>query len=111
LSAEAARASRSKRSKRHRVGGDVLGQEFQRDGPAESQVLGLVHDSHAAASQDFEDSIVREDLSWQQRGGACSFVSERFLREPRSQGVSENAVRCGAVLQQREDFLCQRRIA
>ncbi len=45
-----------------RVGGWLLGQEFQRHVPAKLGVLGHVHDSHAAATQFFDNAVVRDGL-------------------------------------------------
>ncbi len=40
------------------VGGDVVGQEFQRDGAAELGVLGLVNDAHPAAAEPFGNAVM-----------------------------------------------------
>ena len=41
---------------------DIVGQELKRDKTAKSRVLGLIHHSHAAAAQLFNDSVVRDSL-------------------------------------------------
>ena len=43
--------------------GQVVGKKFKRDKPAEGGILGLVDNTHAAATQRFEDSIVRDGLA------------------------------------------------
>jgi hypothetical protein len=44
------------------------GEEFQRNGPAEPSVFGLVDDTHPATAQLFEDAVVRN-----------GFTDERFV--------------------------------
>src|SRR5689334_5355202 len=43
--------------------GDVVGKEFQRDEPLELGVLGLVDDTHPAAAQLLENSVVGYGLA------------------------------------------------
>ena len=43
--------------------GQVVGKKFKCDKPAEGEILGLVDNTHAAAAQRFEDSIVRDGLA------------------------------------------------
>ena len=45
------------------IGGDVVGQKFERDESAERQVFGFVDDSHAAATEFFDDAVVRDSLA------------------------------------------------
>ncbi len=48
---------------RLRVVPHVVGQELQRDAPAELEVFGLVDDAHAAAAQLLEDPVVGDGLA------------------------------------------------
>src|SRR5882762_1985460 len=43
--------------------GDLVGQEFERDKAMQPGVLGLVDDSHAAATELFDDAVVRDGLA------------------------------------------------
>ncbi len=54
------RASRWKRSRALVVGGGLLGEKLQRDMTTQDQVFGLVDDAHAAATELFQDAIVRD---------------------------------------------------
>ncbi len=42
---------------------EVFGEKFERDKPAEGWILGFVNNTHAAAAQLFDDSIVRDGLA------------------------------------------------
>ena len=44
---------------RLRVVGDIVGEKFQSDGAVEAGVLGFVDDTHAAATEFFDDAVVR----------------------------------------------------
>ena len=46
-----------------RVGGELGGQELERDVPAELRVLGLVDDAHAAAAELRDDPVVGDGLA------------------------------------------------
>ena len=49
---------------------EVFGEKFERDKPAEGWILRLVDNTHAAAAQLFDDSIVRDGLAdhWERCG-------------------------------------------
>src|SRR5712691_11505269 len=49
--------------KRLAVLGELLGQEFQCDGPAEFCIFGLIHHTHPAATELFQDAIVGDRLA------------------------------------------------
>ena len=61
--AEAACASRSKRLRACGVWREPVRKEFQGDEAVELGVLGLVDHSHAAATEFFEDAVVRDGLA------------------------------------------------
>jgi hypothetical protein len=44
--------------------GNVIGQKFQSDRPVQGQVLGLVDDTHAAATEFLDDVVVRNGLAY-----------------------------------------------
>src|SRR5712672_1467971 len=48
---------------RLRLAGHFFGKEFERDEPSELSVLGFVHHTHAAATQLFDDVVVRDSLA------------------------------------------------
>src|ERR1700733_8618515 len=45
------------------VVGEIVGEKFQGDGPAESRVFGFVNHTHTAATKHFEDAIVGNGLA------------------------------------------------
>jgi len=45
------------------IGGESIGQELQGNVPPQSQVLSPVDDAHAAATQPFQDPVVRNRLA------------------------------------------------
>src|SRR5208283_2258710 len=45
-----------------RVLSDIIGQKLQGDKAVQAYVLGLVDDTHAAAAELFEDTVMRDDL-------------------------------------------------
>jgi len=47
--------------------GDVFGEEFQGDEAIEPGVFGLVYNAHAAATQLFNDAVVRDSLAYHER--------------------------------------------
>src|ERR1700686_1250336 len=46
-----------------RIPGDVVGQKFHCDKAEQSEVFGLVNDTHTAAAKLFEDAVMRNGLS------------------------------------------------
>ena len=46
-----------------RISGHFFGQELERDEAVQPRVLGLVHDSHAAAAELLDDAVVRDCLA------------------------------------------------
>ena len=46
-----------------RILGQVIGNKFKCDEPAEGGILGLVDNTHAAAAQHFNDSVMGDDLA------------------------------------------------
>jgi hypothetical protein len=52
-----------KASQSLRVAGDLVGQEFEGDKPAQAGVFGLVDHTHAAATQSFEGAVMGEGLA------------------------------------------------
>jgi hypothetical protein len=60
FSADAARASRWKRSSACGIGSSAVGQELDRDVPAQAHVLGSVDDAHAARAELSRQTIVRD---------------------------------------------------
>jgi hypothetical protein len=46
-----------------RVFGEIFGKEFQCDKTAEFRVLGLVNNSHAAATEFLHDAVMRDGLA------------------------------------------------
>src|SRR5271156_2956512 len=55
-------------AKRLRIFRYVVRQELQRDKPAEFYVLSLVNHTHAAATEFFDDPVVRDGLTDEGRG-------------------------------------------
>ena len=53
----------AKTLERLRVLRHFIGKEFQGDEAAKFSVLGLVHDAHAAATDFFDNSVVRYDFA------------------------------------------------
>ena len=51
-----------------RIFGYVVGQEFERDKAAELDIFGLVNHTHAAATELFDDAVVRDGLTDEGRG-------------------------------------------
>ena len=60
------------------------GQKLQRDVPAQIDVLGFVHHSHAATAQLVQDAVVRDGFAGDQRSTPKCFTDGR-LRPPASQ--------------------------
>jgi hypothetical protein len=52
-----------KTSERLRVAGDFFGQKFEGDEAAQASVFGLVDNTHATASELFDDAIVGDVLA------------------------------------------------
>src|SRR5271169_3521713 len=55
--------------------GHVVRKKFERDKPAKGRILRLINDTHTAAAQHFNDSIVGDDLAdhWADNGEALRF--------------------------------------
>jgi hypothetical protein len=85
LRADAARASRRKRS-RARIVSNVFGQEFQSHESAQAGVLGFVDNPHPAATQLFDDAVVRDALADQEErlrpSGGNLRVDEQASQRP-----------------------------
>jgi hypothetical protein len=61
--AEAGPRLAAKTFQRLRVVGQVLGQELQRDWPTEFSVLSLVHHTHPAAAEPFDDPVMGDGFA------------------------------------------------
>ena len=48
---------------RSTIPGDLIGQNLERHFAPQLQVLGTIHDTHAATAQLFDDAIVRNGLT------------------------------------------------
>ena len=70
---------------RLRIVGDVVGQKLQGHKPAEHEVLGLVHHTHASATQLFQDTIVRNGLT--DHGGPTLWRDVRSRTKASQSGV------------------------
>ena len=51
-----------------RVGGDILGQEFQGDETTKLRVLGFVDHAHSTAAEFFYDAVVGDGTTYEGRG-------------------------------------------
>ncbi len=72
---------------RLRIGGELVGKEFQSYQAAERGVFGLVHDPHSAATEFFEDAVMRNGLVQRRPGLAHRAVMLRRA-EPQVNGGS-----------------------
>ncbi len=52
----------AKTFERLRIAGEIVGQKFQRNEAAEFSVFGFVNHAHAAATEFFDDAVVRDGL-------------------------------------------------
>ena len=48
--------------------GYIVGQEFEGDETCEARVLGLIHDTHAPATDFFDHEVMRESLAIERAG-------------------------------------------
>ena len=57
---------------RLRIARDILRQKFQRDEAPQARIFGLVHDTHTAAAEFFDDAVVRYGLAKERSGSGMS---------------------------------------
>jgi hypothetical protein len=63
------------------VGSQVFRQEFKCNVPPEGEVLGFIHDAHAATAEFPKDAVVREGLADEGVGSCYARHTGRLLRE------------------------------
>ncbi len=57
----------------------VIGKKFQRDKTTKRVILGFIDNPHAAATQLFDDSVVRDGLADRDVGNGCAAVIQEIV--------------------------------
>src|SRR5271166_4608418 len=78
-----------KAAERLMIFGNVIGEEFEGNEPAQFEVFGFVDNAHASAAQLFQDPVVGDGLTEHVAGAGC----RRYLMGRRA-GKSKTAARC-----------------